>query len=68
MKRPDHTVILPPPDVGTPGSGAGEGDHSLTWRPVFLLLQVPPHVAPPAPASPPRSGKMTPLSIANPGA
>ena len=22
-KRPDHTVTLPPPDVGTPGSGAG---------------------------------------------
>ena len=22
-KRPDHTVTLPPPDVGTPGSGTG---------------------------------------------
>jgi hypothetical protein len=22
-KRPDHTVTLPPPNVGTPGSGTG---------------------------------------------
>jgi len=26
-KRPDHTVTLPPLDVGTPGSGTDEGDH-----------------------------------------
>jgi len=26
-KRPDHAVTLPPLDVGTPGSGAVQGDH-----------------------------------------